>query len=533
MKNGKKLIILTTLAVLIVGLISGCNNKDEEVNDDKPKKQVKTQTIKLENEVTSTLTASGTIIPKQYAVIRSLAQGTLEYITPVGFNITTGQPLFQIRDDNVENNYFNTLQNVRQTNVIADERVTQAELALSSARARLDLLEKNLETVQKQTDQSLKNAQRSAATTYNSAYNSLSQIFTFISNGTVNNFDFRYQNLSTPYSNLLNDARLQYLAATGSFIELSNQIDESNLDDDLNKIYNAVNKTKSLIDSMVVLLQNELSGSTAIASDTLIIANYQTQINAHTTGIAITQNALKNTTINNQLALDQALNQLTLSQIEVENSQISFESAQNGAALEKTIVQSQFDNAAYGYSNLSLASPFSGTILSNFIEPGQQVNMGQEIIELGNLSIVEIVVEIDAEFAKNLKQGDKIKINDTYDGFISEVEPAGDITSGKIKVTVQSENPEGYLVAGDIAEVKFTLIYQEPNLIIIPIKAATIESVSTYVFVVEDGKAIKREITLGQVFGSKVSVASGLQENDQIILRNGVFISEGEEIEIE
>jgi len=356
MKNNKKIISLIILIILTTSVISGCGNNGEEVTEEKPKKQVKTQTIKLENEVTSTLTASGTVVPKQYAIIRSLVQGTLEYITPVGFNITAGQPLFQIRDDNVENNYFNTLQNVKQTNVIADERTTQAKLSLNSAQARLNLAEKSLETTKKQTEQSLSNAQRSAITTYSSAYNSLSQIFTFISNGSANNFDFRYYDISTPYSNLLNDARLQYLAAAGSFIDLSNQADESNLDNDLNQIFETVGKTKSLIDSTVVLLQNELSGSASIASDKLIITNYQTQINAHATGIAAAQNALKNTIINNQLAIDQAENQLALVQIEVNNAQISFENAQNSAELEKTIVQSQFDNAAYNYGNLSLAS---------------------------------------------------------------------------------------------------------------------------------------------------------------------------------
>lgn len=523
--------IIIAVVVVIIGIFSSFD-KEEVQEEETTKKQIAAQTIETQNEVVSSLTASGTIVPKQYSAIRSLVQGTLEYISPVGTDVTIGTSLFRIRDDSIESGHFNALQNLQQTNVLTGERIAQAELSLNSAEARFELTKKNLETTELQTTQTLKNTKDSAIIAYNSAYNTINQLFNFISIGSISNLDYKYKNISTTDTELKESANLQYDSAVKSFLKLSATISAENIDEDLTQIDQILNQVKLIVDSTTVLLQSALGGVDDLVSDKSVMTSYQTQINGHASAIITNQNALRNTVINNDLIINQAKNQLELSKIELNNAQISLENAKNSAQLELTISQSQLDNASYSFNNLSLGSPFSGTVMSNSIEPGQQVSVGQQILELGNLSIVEIEVEIDTEFAKGLKRGDTVMINDLYEGIISEIEPTGSIESGKVGVTVQSPNEDGFLEAGDIADITFNLVFTQEELIIIPIKSATIESTNTYVFVIENGRATRRSITLGKIFGNKVSVTSGLDAGDILILKNGVFISEGDEVEV-
>ena len=124
-------------------------------------------------------------------------------------------------------------------------------------------------------------------------------------------------------------------------------------------------------------------------------------------------------------------------------------------------------------------------------------------------------------------------IDEQYAGFVAEIEPIGDLTSGKVSIKVQSQERQQDLVAGSVAEVKFNLKYKDINSIVIPIKAATIEASGNYVFVIDDNNIVSRKsVTLGKIFSDKVSVISGLEENDRLVLLNGVFVSEGDEIEI-
>jgi RND family efflux transporter MFP subunit len=261
-------------------------------------------------------------------------------------------------------------------------------------------------------------------------------------------------------------------------------------------------------------------------------SGYQVGINGEVSSILSVQNTLENTRINNRLAIDNSQSQLDLAQIEYNNADIGLQNAKDGAELQNSAAKSQYDNAAYSYNNLTLAAPFSGTILSHYAKAGEQVSVGQELIELGNISIVEITVDVDVDFAKAIKLNDKVMIDDTYEGIVSEIEPIGDLASGKVSIKVQSQDSED-LVAGNSAEVKFELSYEDVNTVVVPIKSVTIEASGNYVYVVgEGGKVERRNVNLGQIYGDKVSVLSGLEEGDKLILLNGVFVSVGDSVEI-
>ena len=149
------------------------------------------------------------------------------------------------------------------------------------------------------------------------------------------------------------------------------------------------------------------------------------------------------------------------------------------------------------------------------------------------MAIVEVKVDVDVDFSEAIKLGDEIMIENKYTGIVSEVEPIGDLNSGKVNVTIQSSEAKENLRAGDIAEVEIKLNYTEVDVIVVPIKSVTIEATGNYVFVIgENGKVARKNVTLDQVFGDKVSITSGLEENDQLILLNGVFVATGDEVEI-
>lgn len=532
-KVGGLLIFIAALSV-----VSGCKNKTDLEGDDKPKKQVIVQNIQKDTTVDNSLVVSGTVVPKQYSLVRSLTPGTVEYLAPVGSEIIAGQSLYSVRDANIEDSFFSAQRSLDQTQIISSQRVTQAELGLSSAKAQLELAKSNADIAERRAEQNTETAIDATILSYNSAYNALNQSLTSITRGSLtgSSYTYSYKSVLTTNSSIKNQADVATGVAVSAFSELDQFAIDLKLEEQIDAMINALQKTKSAIDLTSLLLQSTIVGQgftqATLDSSTVIIATYQTQINQYSNTIISSKNNLKNTVLNTDLAVQQAENQLYVAEIQYKNAEIAFDNADEGAALEENIVQRQFDAAAYQFSNLSLPSPFTGTVLSHLVSEGEQTSVGREIIEIGNISIVEISLELDGSFGKGLALGDSVLIDDQYDGFVSELEPAGDIQSGKIGVVVQADNSDNNLVAGSIANVKFSLEFEVDKSIIIPIKSATIEEIGTTVLVVEDGFVRERTITLGQVYGNKVTVNDGLLEGDQLILANGIFISEGEEVEI-
>jgi RND family efflux transporter MFP subunit len=523
--------------MIMILAVSGCVKTDETTDNIEVKKKVQIQEIVQDKEVNSKLLLSATVVPKEYSLIRSLTPGTLEFLAPIGSQVYAGQPLFSIRDAGVENNYFNTLQNFQQTQITSNQRVQQAELALNSAKARLDLARTQYDTNISQTQQAIITAEDAVTLSYNSAYNSIYQILINYNSRNLDNPSYTLKDVLSSNQSLKSDTTFLFIIAVNDFQNLSNTANKDNLPQSLADIYKSLLSTKKFVDSTAILLQsaivNENYLATAIAIDKSTNSNYQSIINTHLSSIIAGISNLENTSINNKISNNNAQAQLDLAEIEYNNLEIALQNAKDGAILEQSMSQSQLDSAAYNYNNLTLASPFSGTILSHFVGVGEQVGIGQELVEIGNLSIVEITVDVDVDFAKAIKLGDQVMIDGQYKGVVTAIDPIGDLKSGKVSVTVQSQEAGAGLVAGSTAEVEFSLLYTDVNTIVVPIKSVTIESSGNYVFVVNnENKVVRKNVNLGQIYGDKVSVLSGLEEGDKLILLNGVFVSVDDEVEI-
>lgn len=521
------------LVVLFGFVLAGCGATDTQNPEEIIKKDVKVQSIAKQNEVNAQLVLSSTVVPKQYSLVRSLVPGTISYLAPVGSQIFAGQALFSIRDINIENSYFTASQNLEQTKAVTAQRVQQAELAVNSAKARLDLARSQYGNTVAQTAQATRVTEDSARVTYDSAYTSINQVLLALNDGSsLDNQKYLYREILTAQSQLRTDTRFKFNQATYKYLDLNYPLlPESDLSLELANLQQALLSTKDVLDNTIILLQNALPAG-QYESARLALLNYQAAINQHTSNVIGAINSLTNVDISNHLSINNAQAQVDLSNIEYNNADLSLASAQNSATLEINGAQAQLNAASYAYSNLTLAAPFSGTIMSHFAAAGEQASVGQELIELGDLSLVEMKVDVDVAFAKVIKLNDKVLIDDTYEGVVTEIEPVGDLASGKVGVTVQSQQAAEKLVAGNTAQVKFSLVYPVENAIVVPIKSVNIEANGNYVFVVVDNKIERRDVTLGQIFGDQVTVLSGLDDNDQVVLLNGVFISIGDEINI-
>jgi HlyD family secretion protein len=95
------------------------------------------------------------------------------------------------------------------------------------------------------------------------------------------------------------------------------------------------------------------------------------------------------------------------------------------AALDQTDIQMQY---------AQLKAPFSGTITSRNVEPGEVVTSGREVLTLADLSRVDLKIFVDETEIGKVKPGQKVEVRvDTYPGkiytgYVSFVSPEGEFT---------------------------------------------------------------------------------------------------------
>ena len=186
-------------------------------------------------------------------------------------------------------------------------------------------------------------------------------------------------------------------------------------------------------------------------------------------------------------------------------------------------------------ADLVLRAPLSGHISRRSIEPGQVVHEGHlafRIVQLRSLKAVGYVTESQVP---HLEVGQTATIEiaavgDSVEGTVTAVVNELDRRSRMAKVEVALDNPDGRYSAGMRAIVRIT-VRKLDEAIVIPTSAIISRESSDYIFVMEDNKALRRDIVIDFRDGLLCAVREGLSRDEQIIVSGLAGLRDGTPVE--
>jgi len=220
-------------------------------------------------------------------------------------------------------------------------------------------------------------------------------------------------------------------------------------------------------------------------------------------------------------------------------------------AVRGQIVQARgaVDFAQTQVSNTVIKAPVTGTILERAVEKGEFVTtsfVGDRgakgyVVSLADLNDLQVELDINQnDFAKLGPQQKGTITTDAYpdrkyEGSIYEVSPEANRQKATVQVKVKVLNPDDYLRPEMNASVAF--YNQEkaaaPNsaaaakpVVFIPASALKSDSV----FVIFDGKAVKRTVKTGSVTSQGIRVEDGLNGGEDLILNPPADLKEGDKV---
>ena len=89
-----------------------------------------------------------------------------------------------------------------------------------------------------------------------------------------------------------------------------------------------------------------------------------------------------------------------------------------------------------------------------------------------------------------------------------------------------SDNSDGFLRPGMIVRVKFVRrVINEA--IVVPLYAIVDRDGEKFVFVVEDGTAVRRQVRLGPIINGTVVIFGGIQVGEHLVVKGQQFVVDG------
>jgi len=189
-------------------------------------------------------------------------------------------------------------------------------------------------------------------------------------------------------------------------------------------------------------------------------------------------------------------------------------------------------------------APVNGTVLA-VADNGKPVAMGAPLIEIGNPMDLEAVVETSASAAAQVSAGQRVELKparaDALAGRVRRVEiiqpPAssGEVAApSKARIAIEfTDRPSQWRKLGNNHALNARItIATIDNVLKIPASALIAGSQQTAVFVIENGRAQKRAITLSARDADTLVIESGLKESQRVILSPSPKIQDGTRVKL-
>jgi HlyD family secretion protein len=186
--------------------------------------------------------------------------------------------------------------------------------------------------------------------------------------------------------------------------------------------------------------------------------------------------------------------------------------------------------------NRTLRSPTNGKILKIFRDSAGPVTMQEKLMEIGDISNLEIRSEILTDDLGNLDSGDEVWItgfkDEVIQGKVRLIEPSAftrvsslGVEEQRVVVWTDFEHTPGL---GDGFRLSLSFIlFKEPNSILIPTSAMFRDGEGWAVYVVQKNRAKKRVVVSPSQSQGIARITEGLTLGETIILYPGDSITEG------
>jgi len=291
----------------------------------------------------------------------------------------------------------------------------------------------------------------------------------------------------------------------------------------------SANNTSSLINSnqsVLDFLNQQLTADQNNGTSSATINTEQSQINT----LQGAQNSMKASLSNIQEQTDtgKPQGQLSTTQHDLTIDQLNLQ--EKSLELNKEVTGLQAALAQVSADTMLPASPVNGVVERVFVHPGELVSPGTElaVVTADEASSQTVAVaDVPAQIAQNISRVESSNL--VIEGTSYSLKPfyvSTDATDGLLySIFYTVPDAESSLVTdGQYVSVAIPIGSAKTGVTVpfVPIDAVYQTQNSNYLLVDENNKAVSRQVSVGNVFGSYIEITNGLQLGDQVILNRNI-----------
>jgi RND family efflux transporter MFP subunit len=243
--------------------------------------------------------------------------------------------------------------------------------------------------------------------------------------------------------------------------------------------------------------------------------------------------ARRNLTRNEALVERQLISQTALDTSKAEVNALAARLAASQAQVE--VAESALAIRQIDYKDLEVRAPFAGVVISKDAQPGEMISPMSSggftrtgIATIVDMDSREVEVDVNESYINRVKNSQRVEA--TLDAYpdaplaarVINIVPTADRTKATVKVRIGFDKLDSRILPDMGIKVRFLDDQPAPTAntgprIRVPAAAVQREGDNAYVWVVSDGRAERRAVTVGAESEGSIEVRAGVASGDELV----------------
>lgn len=208
-----------------------------------------------------------------------------------------------------------------------------------------------------------------------------------------------------------------------------------------------------------------------------------------------------------------------------------------GQKYELEALRAIYRLAQLEYSYTQIKAPISGVVARRHIRVGNTISVNDPVFQVTELDPLIAYIHIPEREFRRLEPGQSAELTldaipgQRFQAHVQRVSPIVDPVTGTFKVTMEVPDQGGRLKPGMFG--RFNIVWDtRRDALLAPRVAIVDDDVSDSVFVIEDGKAVRRTVRTGYARGAQVEIIDGLTGDEEIVVIGQSGLRDGANVEV-
>ena len=240
--------------------------------------------------------------------------------------------------------------------------------------------------------------------------------------------------------------------------------------------------------------------------------------------------------------LAQARANLTLAQshyrraVELQGKGFVSQQARDESASTLKVQEAAVALAQARLDKMTISAPFAGIVGLRSVSVGDYVNQGQDLAPLEAIDPLKVDFRVPEMYLSKVGVGQQLTLRldalpgQERQGMVYAVSPLIDAGGRSILLRATVANKDAVLRPGMFARVQ--LLFNQDKALVAPEAALSPSGETQYVYRIKDGRAERREVTIGERREGRVEILTGVAVGDKLVVAGMQRVTDGATVDV-